>query len=90
MNICILQTAPNNCEKLAEIGNTDLADRYFERYLRQHQKEYDAYVIPQVPLTRLMPRLRDMEAPVFDSIEPFIDKLVNEYDIGFEAKLVKK
>lgn len=62
MNICILQTAPNNCEKLAETGNTDLADRYFERYLRQHQKEYDAYVIPQVPLTRLMPRI---------SAEPF-------------------
>ena len=60
---------------LAETGSAELADAYMERYLRKHQKEYSAYIIPQVPMTRIMPRLRDMETPVFDSMEPFVDEL---------------
>lgn len=67
-----------------------MADVYFERYLREHQDEYSAYVIPQVPLTRIMPKIRDMKTPVFDSMEPFVDKLMTGYSNGFEAKLVKK
>ncbi len=69
--ICVQSAA--DC--LAETGSTELADGYMERYLRAHQKEYGAYVIPQVPLTRMMPKLRDMTTPVFDSIEPFVDEL---------------
>lgn len=60
---------------LAETGDTEIADGYFERYLREHQHEYSAYVIPQVPLTRIMPKIRDMETPVFDSMEPFVEAL---------------
>ena len=62
---------------LAETGSTDLADAYFERYLRAHQEEYYAFVIPQIPLSRIMPKIRDLRTPVFDSIEPFLDHLVN-------------
>ena len=84
--ICV--ESARNC--LAETGRTDLADVYFERYLREHQGEYHAFVIPQVPLTRLMPALRDLKIPAFDSMEPFVDKLVHSYDTGFEAKLTKR
>ncbi len=62
---------------LAQTGSTDLADAYFERYLREHQDAYHAFVIPQIPLSRIMPKIRDLRTPVFDSIEPFIDSLVN-------------
>lgn len=65
--------AAKNC--LAETGGTDLADQYFERWLRANQHKYGAYILPQVPLTRLKPRLRDMGTPVFDSMEPFVDEL---------------
>ena len=75
---------------LQETGNTELADVYFERYLRENQNNYSAYVIPQIPLTRLMPKLRDMRTPVFDSMEPFVDKLLHDYTGGFEAVLAKK
>lgn len=60
---------------LKETGSTNMADGYVERFLREHQTEYGAFVIPQVPLTRVMCRLRDMQTPVFDSMEPFIDEL---------------
>lgn len=60
---------------LEETGRTDLADSYVERFLREHQAEYGAFVIPQVPLTRIMCRLRDLRTPVFDSMEPFVDEL---------------
>lgn len=73
-----------------ETGSNEMADIYFERYLREHQGEYSTYVIPQVPLTRIMPKLRDMSTPVFDSLEPFIDKLIFGYESGFEAELIKK
>ena len=69
--ICVESAA--NC--LKETGDTALADQYFERYLRLHQKEYHAFVIPQVPLTRIMPRIRDLDTPVFDSMEPFMEEL---------------
>ncbi len=62
---------------LAETGSTDMADAYFERYLREHQEEYHAFVIPQIPLSRIMPKIRDLRTPVFDSIEPFLDQLAN-------------
>lgn len=75
---------------LKETGRQDLADTYFERYLREHQGEYSAFVIPQVPLTRIMPAIRDLKTPVFDSMEPFIERLVHSYTGGFESKLVKK
>ena len=65
--------AAKNC--LAETGSTELADQYFERWLRTNQQKYSAFLLPQVPLTRLMPRLRDMATPVFDSMEPFVDEL---------------
>ena len=69
--ICV-ETA-KNC--LAETGSTELADQDFERWLRANQQKYSAFVLPQVPLTRLMSRLRDMETPVFDSMKPFVDEL---------------
>ena len=69
--VCV--EAAKNC--LAETGSTELADQYFERWLRANQQKYSALVLPQVPLTRLVPRLRDMETPVFDSMEPFVDEL---------------
>lgn len=73
---------------LRETGNTDLADAYVERYLRENQSRYHAFVIPQAPLTRMMPRLRDMTTPVFDSMEPFLDRLVHHYEDGFESEWV--
>ncbi len=72
--ICV--ESARNC--LLETGSIELADGYMERYLREHQQEYAAYVIPQVPLTRMMPRIRDMATPVFDSMEPFLDELAKE------------
>ncbi len=69
--LCI--EAAQHC--LEETGRTDWADAYVERFLRKHAGEYHAFVIPQVPLTRLMPRLRDLPAPVFDSMEPFVEAL---------------
>lgn len=63
---------------LLETGNIELADGYMERYLREHQKEYSAFVIPQVPLTRIMPKIRDLATPVFDSMEPFLEYLVKQ------------
>lgn len=69
--ICVEAAA--NC--LKETGDTDLADQYFRRWLRRHQGEYSAFVIPQVPLTRIMPHIRDLETPVFDSMEPFLAEL---------------
>ena len=69
--VCV--DAAKNC--LTETGSTELADQYFERWMRANQQKYSAFVLPQVPLTRLMPRLRDMETPVFDSMEPFVDEL---------------
>lgn len=65
-----------NC--LEETGSTDLADQYMERWLRANQHKYSAYILPQVPLTRIMPRLRDMDTPVFDSMEPFVDELAKQ------------
>lgn len=62
-----------NC--LEETGNTELADQYVERWLRANQHKYSAILLPQVPLTRLMPKVRDMETPIFDSMEPFVDEL---------------
>lgn len=76
---------------LEETGEIPLADTYFERYLREHQEEYHAYVIPQIPLSRIMPRLRDMKTPVFDSLEPLVERLVgSDWDKGFEAEWMKK
>lgn len=69
--ICV--EAAKSC--LEETGSTELADQYFERWLRENQQKYSSFVLPQVPLTRLMPRLRDMETPVFDSMKPFVDEL---------------
>lgn len=69
--VCV--EAAKNC--LAETGSNELADQYFERWLRANQQKYSAFVLPQVPLTRLMPRLRDIATPVFDSMEPFVDEL---------------
>ena len=69
--ICV--EAAKNC--MEETGSTELADQYFEHWLRANQQKYSAFVLPQVPLTRLMSRLRDMETPVFDSMEPFVDEL---------------
>lgn len=69
--ICV--ESARNC--LLETGNIELADGYMECYLREHQCDYGAYVIPQVPLTRIMPRIRDMTTPVFDSMEPFMEEL---------------
>lgn len=83
--ICVMSA--KRC--LEETRRQDLADAYFERYLREHQGEYDAFVIPQVPLTRIMPVIRDLKTPVFDSMEPFIERLVCDYTGGFEAELVK-
>lgn len=62
-----------NC--LEETGSAELADQYAERWLRANQEKYSAFILPQVPLTRMMPRLRDMTTPVFDSIESFVDEL---------------
>ena len=70
-----LETA-KNC--LDETGSTELADQYVERWLRVNQEKYSAFILPQVPLTRLMPRLRDMDTPVFDSMEPFVDELAKQ------------
>lgn len=72
--VCV--EAAKNC--LAETGSTDLADQYMERWLRANQHKYSAYILPQVPLTRIMPRLRDMDTPVFDSMEPFVDELAKQ------------
>ncbi len=69
--LCI--EAAQHC--LEETERTDWADAYVERFLRKHAGEYHAFVIPQVPLTRLMPRLRDLPTPVFDSMEPFVEAL---------------
>ncbi len=69
--ICV--KAARDC--LRETGDARLADEYFERYLRSHDSEYSAFVIPQVPLTRIMPRIRDLNTPVFDSMEPFVERL---------------
>ena len=69
--LCI--EAAQHC--LEETGRTDWADAYVERFLRKHAGEYHAFVIPQGPLTRLMPRLRDLPTPVFDSMEPFVEAL---------------
>ena len=80
--ICVESAA--NC--LKETGDTALADQYFERYLRLHQKEYHAFVIPQVPLTRIMPRIRDLDTPVFDSMEPFMEELAKGNEIGTNKK----
>jgi len=71
--VCV--ESAKNC--LAETGSTDLADEYMERWIRKHEKDYDAFVIPQVPLTRIMIRLRDLETPVFDSMEPFMARLAS-------------
>lgn len=71
--ICV--ESARNC--ILETGSSDLADAYMERYLREHQTEYSAFVIPQVPLTRIMPKIRDLTTPVFDSMEPFLEYLVN-------------
>jgi len=62
-----------NC--LEETGSAEVADQYAERWLRANQEKYSAFILPQVPLTRMMPRLRDMATPVFDSMEPFVDEL---------------
>lgn len=75
VTICV--ESGRNC--LAETGSTDMADAYFERYLREHQDEYHAFVIPQIPLSRIMSKIRDLRRPIFYSIEPFIDRLVNNY-----------
>lgn len=72
--VCV--EAAKNC--LAETGSADLADQYMERWLRANQHKYSAILLPQVPLTRLMPRLRDMDTPVFDSMEPFVDELAKQ------------
>lgn len=72
--ICVESAA--NC--LKETGDTALADQYFERWLRRYQEAYSAFVIPQVPLTRIMPRIRDLETPVFDSMEPFMKELAKK------------
>lgn len=72
----ILLEAAQNC--LKETGSTELADQYVERWLRSNQHKYSAIILPQVPLTRLMPRLRDMDTPVFDSMEPFVDQLAKQ------------
>ena len=77
-------------EALRETGDERLADTYFERYLREHQDKYSAYLIPQVPLSRLMPRLRDMRVPVFDSMEPLLDRLIRHAPEGFEGSFLKK
>lgn len=69
--VCVESAA--NC--LKETGDIALADQYFERWLRQRQGDYHAFVIPQVPLTRIMPRIRDLQTPVFDSMEPFMEEL---------------
>lgn len=63
---------------LGETGNIEWADQYAERWLRENQGKYSAFILPQVPLTRMMPKLRDMQTPVFDSIEPFIDELAKQ------------
>lgn len=84
--ICV--ESAQNC--LRETGDTDLADAYFERYLREHQAEYHAFVIPQVPMTRIMPKIRDMKTPVFDSMEPFLQRLVEHYEDGFESGWVRR
>ncbi|MCD8075092.1 MAG: hypothetical protein LUF27_08655 [Lachnospiraceae bacterium] len=76
-------------ECLRETKNQALADEYFIRYLREHQDSYSAYVVPQVPLSRIMPMVRDMKTPVFDSMESLLDGLVNRAWNGFEASYVK-
>ena len=72
-------------ECLAETGRADIADQYFERYLREHQDAYHAFVIPQIPMTRIMPKIRDLRTPVFDSIEPFLDRLINDNESGLKS-----
>ena len=76
-------------EALRETGDEALADVYFERYLRAHQDRYAAYLIPQVPLSRIMPRIRDLRTPVFDSMEPLLDRLIRHASEGFEGGFVK-
>ena len=63
-------------EEAAKCPDPELADQCFIQYLENHQEKYSAYVIPQVPLSRLMPSLRNMETPVFDSMETLLDGLV--------------
>lgn len=84
--ICV--ESAKNC--LAETGSEALADEYFIRYLRENRDRYSAFVIPQVPLSRIMVKIRDLKTPVFDSMEPFVDKLINGACSGFEAGLIKK
>ena len=71
---------------LAETGSETAADEYFIRYLREHQDDYAAFVVPQVPLSRIMPYIRDMRTPVFDSMEPMLDRLINHASEGFEGR----
>ena len=84
--ICV--ESAKNC--LAETGSEALADEYFIRYLRENRDRYSAFVIPQVPLSRIMVKIRDLKTPVFDSMEPFVDKLINGACSGLEAGLIKK
>ena len=89
-NVCVKQIVVKAAaEALRETGSEEIADAYFERYLREHQDEYAAYVVPQVPLSRIMPRVRDMRTPVFDSMEPLLDRLINHAREGFEGSFVK-
>ena len=72
-------------ECLKETGDEKLADDLFVKYLQENQHQYSAYVIPQVPLSRLMPRLRSMETPVFDSMKTLLDVLAESADISHSA-----
>ena len=62
-------------------------DDVFIAWLKTHQDAYSAFVIPQVPLSRIMPRIRDMTTPMFDSMGPFLDRLTKDPWGGFEGTM---
>ena len=56
-------------------GNENSADQCFMDYLREHQDRYSAYIIPQVPLSGLLPELQGLRIPVYDSMTVLLDAL---------------
>ena len=62
-------------ECLRQTGDEEAADACFIRHLVEHQAGYSAYVIPQVPLSRLLPGFGGVNIPVYDSMGTLLDVL---------------
>ena len=80
-----LPIAAKSCEKEIQLSRKNIhaeqivveggSDDSFVQYLHEHQNLYSAYVVPQVPLSRVMPQLRDLSIPVYDSMEYLLEVL---------------